>query len=56
MEKVEDAPFSPLCRIGQPTIRNHDIVDTQLGIFAYTGLLSLSEGPHIYKLDGSGKK
>jgi argininosuccinate synthase len=58
MEKVEDAPFSPLDRIGQLTMRNLDIVDTRakLGIYAHTGLLSVGEGPHIYKLDGSGKK
>jgi hypothetical protein len=36
MEKVEDAPFSPLDRIGQLTMRNLDIVDTRqkLGIYA----------------------
>ena len=58
MEKVEDAPFSPLDRIGQLTMRNLDITDTRakLGIYAHTGLLSVGEGPHIYKLDGSGKK
>jgi argininosuccinate synthase len=58
MEKVEDAPFSPLDRIGQLTMRNLDIVDTRakLGIYAHTGLLSVGDGPHIYKLEGSGKK
>ena len=58
MEKVEDAPFSPLDRIGQLTMRNLDITDTRakLGIYAHTGLLSVGDGPHIYKLDGSGKK
>lgn len=56
MEKVEVAQISPLCRIGQLTMRNLDIVDTQLGISAQIGLLSVGEGPHIYKLDGSGKK
>jgi argininosuccinate synthase len=46
MEKVEDAPFSPLDRIGQLTMRNLDITDTRgkLGIYAQTGLLSLGEG------------
>ncbi len=41
MEKVEDAPFSPLDRIGQLTMRNLDIVDTRakLGIYTRTGLL-----------------
>ncbi len=58
MEKVEDAPFSPLDRIGQLTMRNLDITDTRakLGIYAHTGLLSTGDGPHIYKLEGSGKK
>jgi argininosuccinate synthase len=33
-------------------------VDThaKLGIYAHAGLLLVGEGPHIYKLDGSGKK
>jgi argininosuccinate synthase len=57
MEKVEDAPFSPLDRIGQLTMRNLDITDTRakLGIYAQTGLLSSSEGPHIFKLEGGSK-
>ena len=55
MEKVEDAPFSPLDRIGQLTMRNLDITDTRakLGIYAKTGLLSLGEGTaEIFKLEG----
>jgi argininosuccinate synthase len=54
MEKVEDAPFSPLDRIGQLTMRNLDIVDTRakLGIYAKTGLLSLGEGSQMLKLEG----
>ena len=58
MEKVEDAPFSPLDRIGQLTMRNLDIVDTRakLGIYAQTGLLSLGEGADMIKLDGGSKK
>ena len=46
MEKVEDAPFSPLDRIGQLTMRNLDITDTRakLGIYAQSGLPSLGEG------------
>ena len=42
MEKVEDAPFDPIDRIGQLTMRNLDISDTRgkLGIYAQTGLLS----------------
>jgi argininosuccinate synthase len=46
MEKVEDAPFSPLDRIGQLTMRNLDILDTRnkLAIYAEAGLLSLDNG------------
>jgi argininosuccinate synthase len=41
MEKVEDAPFSPLDRIGQLTMRNLDITDTRakLGVYSAAGLL-----------------
>ncbi|MDP3833495.1 MAG: argininosuccinate synthase, partial [Hydrogenophaga sp.] len=54
MEKVEDAPFTPLDRIGQLTMRNLDITDTRakLGIYAKTGLLSLGEGSQMLKLEG----
>ena len=54
MEKVEDAPFSPLDRIGQLTMRNLDITDTRakLGIYAQSGLLSLGEGGDFLKLGG----
>ena len=54
MEKVEDAPFSPLDRIGQLTMRNLDITDTRakLGIYAKSGLLSLGEGSQMLKLEG----
>ena len=52
MEKVEDAPFSPLDRIGQLTMRNLDIVDTRakLGIYARSGLLSLGAGGDFLSL------
>ncbi len=55
MEKVEDAPFSPLDRIGQLTMRNLDIIDTRakLGIYAQSGLLSLGEDGDFLKLGGS---
>jgi argininosuccinate synthase len=45
-------------RIGKLTMRNLDITDSRAkqGIYAHTGLLSVGEGPHIYKLDGNGKK
>lgn len=41
MEKVENAPFDPIDRIGQLTMRNLDVADTRgkLGIYAQTGLL-----------------
>jgi argininosuccinate synthase len=52
MEKVEDAPFTPLDRIGQLTMRNLDITDTRakLGIYSETGLLSLGSGQDFLKL------
>ena len=56
MEKVENAAFTPLDRIGQLTMRNLDITDTRakLGIYADSGLLLLGEGSVLPKL-GSGK-
>lgn len=41
MEKVENAPFDPIDRIGQLTMRNLDIVDTRdkLGVYTKAGLL-----------------
>src|ERR1035437_1423796 len=52
MEKVEDAPFSPLDRIGQLTMRNLDITDTRakLGIYAKSGLLLLGTGGDFMRL------
>lgn len=52
MEKVEDAPFSPLDRIGQLTLRNLDIVDTRakLGFYSKAGLLQLGKGDDFLKL------
>ena len=54
MEKVEEAPFSPLDRIGQLTMRNLDITDTRakLGIYAKSGLLSLGKDGEMFKLTG----
>ena len=56
MEKVEDAPFSPLDRIGQLTMRNLDISDTRdkLGVYAKAGLLSLGTEGDFLRL-GSDK-
>ncbi|WP_394757496.1 argininosuccinate synthase [Rhodoferax sp.] len=58
MEKVEDAPFSPLDRIGQLTMRNLDIVDTRakLAIYAKSGLLALGEdGDFLSLANDAGK-
>ena len=52
MEKVEDAPFSPLDRIGQLTMRNLDIADTRhkLGVYTACGVLGQSAGTDMLKL------
>jgi argininosuccinate synthase len=49
MEKVEDAAFTPLDRIGQLTMRNLDIADTRdkLGVYVRTGLLGKDSGGSI---------
>jgi len=54
MEKVENAPFDPVDRIGQLTMRNLDIKDTRdkLGIYSRTGLLATNKDsalPQLYK-------
>ena len=58
MEKVEDAPFSPLDRIGQLTMRNLDISDTRdkLGVYARAGLLSLGGNAALAQLEDGAKK
>jgi argininosuccinate synthase len=58
MEKVEDAPFSPLDRIGQLTMRNLDIVDTRakLAIYTRTGLLSSAQGASLPQLKNDETK
>lgn len=45
MEKVENAPFDPIDRIGQLTMRNLDVADTRskLGIYSQTGLLTTNK-------------
>ena len=47
MEKVDDAAFGPLDRIGQLTMRNLDIIDTRskLGLYSAAGLMQV--GPDI---------
>jgi len=58
MEKVEDAPFSPLDRIGQLTMRNLDITDTRakLGLYAKSGMLSLGTGGDFMRLGDTHNK
>lgn len=53
MEKVEDAAFTPLDRIGQLTMRNLDIADTRhkLGIYAQSGLLGVGGGNAVPQLE-----
>ena len=53
MEKVEDAPFTPLDRIGQLTMRNLDITDTRakLATYAQSGLLELGADSLLPQLD-----
>ena len=57
MEKVENAPFDPIDRIGQLTMRNLDIVDTRqkLGIYTQTGLLLSGKDSVLPQLDHSDK-
>ncbi len=57
MEKVENAPFDPIDRIGQLTMRNLDIVDTRqkLGIYTQTGLLLSGQDSVLPQLDKSDK-
>ncbi len=44
MERVEDAPFGPLDRIGQLTMRNLDIADTTAKLEIYRGAGTLGAG------------
>jgi argininosuccinate synthase len=57
MEKVENAPFDPIDRIGQLTMRNLDIVDTRqkLGIYMQTGLLLSGQDSVLPQLGKSDK-
>jgi argininosuccinate synthase len=58
MEKVEDAPFTPIDRIGQLTMRNLDIIDTRskLSIYSASGLLSAGSTSELPQLRGSSKQ
>lgn len=52
MEKVEDAPFDPIDRIGQLTMRNLDVTDTRnkLGIYSEAGLLTAGKDAVVPQL------
>jgi argininosuccinate synthase len=56
MEKVDNAPFTPLDRIGQLTMRNLDITDTRgkLAVYSKSGLLQLGTGSMLPQLGHSG--
>ena len=52
MEKIQNAPFDPVDRIGQLTMRNLDVSDTRdkLGIYSKIGLLQVTQDsalPHL---------
>ena len=55
MEKVENAPFDPVDRIGQLTMRNLDVADTRgkLSIYSQVGLLTAGKDSVLPQL---GKK
>jgi argininosuccinate synthase len=57
MEKGEST-FSPRDRIGQLTMRNLDITDTRAKLLTYaeTGLLTLSKGSEMPRLNGGSDK
>jgi len=58
MEKVEDAAFTQMDRIGQLTMRNLDISDTRhkLGIYTRSGLLGSQSDGSIPLLTGNIEK
>ena len=53
MEKVENAAFTPMDRIGQLTMRNLDISDTRakLALYSQSGLLSNAHGSDVPQLE-----
>jgi argininosuccinate synthase len=51
MEKVEDAPFGPLDRIGQLTMRNLDIEDSRAKLDVYRSVGTLGPGG-LLELEG----
>ncbi len=58
MERVEDAAFGPLDRIGQLTMRNLDIADSRekLELYARSGLLDASDSSLLGRLDPGGAR
>ncbi|MFN7693013.1 MAG: argininosuccinate synthase [Burkholderiales bacterium] len=56
MEKVEDAAFTPLDRIGQLTMRNLDISDTRdkLGVYSRAGLIGSGSDGSLPLLTSDG--
>jgi argininosuccinate synthase len=50
MERVEDAAFGPLDRIGQLTMRNLDITDSRQKLDVYRNVGTLT-GPSLLELD-----
>ena len=57
MERVGDAAFGPVDRIGQLTMRNLDIVDTRAKLMTYaqSGLLTLGQGSPLPQLSNDDK-
>ena len=51
MERVEDAAFGPLDRIGQLTMRNLDITDTRAKLDVYKNVGTLGKGDITPALD-----
>jgi argininosuccinate synthase len=56
MERVEDAAFGPVDRIGQLTMRNLDIADSRskLELYAAQGLLGTGHGELVGRLEPGG--
>ena len=56
MERTEDAPFAPLDRIGQLTMRNLDIKDTRDKIAVYRSVGTLPPGDDLRLIEGPEAK
>src|SRR4029077_10068484 len=54
MERVEDAPFGPLDRIGQLTMRNLDIDDSRSKLEGYRTAVTLPSSP-LLELEGGAE-